>query len=109
MNPRFIIDRPIFAWVVARCILLGGVLTLRALPIEQYPTVARPSLTIRATYPGADAATLDQNVNQVIEQELKERKSVVSGKSVSVRAAISDIRIIKNKTHQTNTLYTEYT
>lgn len=70
MNPRFFIDRPIFAWVVALCILLGGVLTLRALPIEQYPTVAPPSLTIRATYPGADAATLEQNVTQVIEQEL---------------------------------------
>src|SRR3546814_483032 len=70
MNPRFFIDRPIFAWVVALCILLGGVLTLRALPIEQYPTVAPPSLTISATYPGADAATLEQNVTQVIEQEL---------------------------------------
>ena len=70
MGPRFFIDRPIFAWVVSLCILLGGVLTLQALPIEQYPTVAPPSLTIRATYPGADAATLEQNVTQVIEQEL---------------------------------------
>src|SRR3546814_12922654 len=67
---RFFIERPIFAWVVALCILLGSVLTLRALPIEQYPTVAPPSLTISATYPGADAATLEQNVTQVIEQEL---------------------------------------
>ncbi|HWJ68600.1 MAG TPA: efflux RND transporter permease subunit [Sphingobium sp.] len=70
MGPRFFIDRPIFAWVVALCIVLAGVLTLRALPIEQYPTVAPPSLTISATYPGADAATLEQNVTQVIEQEL---------------------------------------
>src|SRR3546814_21096621 len=70
MGPRFFIDRPIFAWVVALCIILGGVLTLQALPIEQYPTVAPPSLTIEATYPGADAATLEQNVTQVIEQEL---------------------------------------
>ena len=70
MSPRFFIDRPIFAWVVALCITLAGVLTLQALPIEQYPSVAPPSLTIRATYPGADAATLEQNVTQVIEQEL---------------------------------------
>ncbi|RIA45515.1 multidrug efflux pump [Hephaestia caeni] len=70
MSPRFFIDRPIFAWVVALCITLAGVLTLQALPIEQYPTVAPPSLTLRATYPGADAATLEQNVTQVIEQEL---------------------------------------
>jgi len=70
MGPRFFIDRPIFAWVMALCILLAGALTLRALPIEQYPTVAPPSLTINATYPGADAQTLEQNVTQVIEQEL---------------------------------------
>jgi multidrug efflux pump len=70
MGPRFFIDRPIFAWVVALCITIAGVLTLQALPIEQYPSVAPPSLTIRATYPGADAATLEQNVTQVIEQEL---------------------------------------
>ncbi|MBB5684207.1 efflux RND transporter permease subunit [Sphingobium boeckii] len=70
MSPRFFIDRPIFAWVVALCIALAGLLTLQALPIEQYPSVAPPSLTISATYPGADAATLEQNVTQVIEQEL---------------------------------------
>jgi multidrug efflux pump len=70
MGPRFFINRPIFAWVVALCISLAGFLALQALPIEQYPTVAPPSLTIRATYPGADATTLEQNVTQVIEQEL---------------------------------------
>ncbi|MGQ5701765.1 multidrug efflux RND transporter permease subunit [Sandaracinobacteroides sp. A072] len=70
MFPRFFIDRPVFAWVVALCISLAGILALAGLPIEQYPSVAPPSLTISATYPGADAATLEQNVTQVIEQEL---------------------------------------
>jgi len=70
MLPRFFIDRPIFAWVLAIGIVIAGVLALRALPIEQYPTVAPPSLTINVTYPGADAATLETNVTQVIEQEL---------------------------------------
>jgi len=68
--PRFFTDRPVFAWVVALIILLAGVLALRALPIEQYPPIAPPSLTIRATYPGADASVLETNVTQVIEQEL---------------------------------------
>ncbi len=68
--PRFFIDRPIFAWVVALGILLAGVIALRALPIEQYPEVAPPSLTISVVYPGADAETLEQNVTQVIEQQL---------------------------------------
>jgi len=70
MAPRFFIDRPVFAWVIALGILLAGVIALRGLPIEQYPSVAPPSLAITVTYPGADAATLEQNVTQVIEQEL---------------------------------------
>src|SRR5690606_22108272 len=70
MTPRFFIDRPVFAWVIAIGILLSGVIALRALPISQYPTIAPPSLTIRATYPGADASVVETNVTQVIEQEL---------------------------------------
>ena len=67
---RFFIDRPIFAWVISLGILLSGFIALRALPIEQYPEVAPPSLAINVVYPGADAATLEQNVTQVIEQQL---------------------------------------
>jgi multidrug efflux pump len=70
MTPRFFIDRPIFSWVIAIGILLAGIIALRGLPVEQYPSVAPPSLTIGVTYPGADASTLEQNVTQVIEQEL---------------------------------------
>ncbi|HEX6994479.1 MAG TPA: multidrug efflux RND transporter permease subunit [Gammaproteobacteria bacterium] len=70
MTPHFFIDRPVFAWVIALTILLAGVLALRALPIEQYPSIAPPSLTIEVTYPGADASVLETNVTQVIEQEL---------------------------------------
>ena len=67
---RFFINRPIFAWVVSLGILLAGFISLRALPIEQYPEVAPPSLAISVVYPGADAATLETNVTQVIEQQL---------------------------------------
>jgi multidrug efflux pump len=68
--PRYFIDRPVFAWVIALGILLGGFMALRALPIEQYPQVAPPSLTISVVYPGADAETLEQNVIQLIEQQM---------------------------------------
>lgn len=67
---HFFINRPIFAWVIAFAILLSGFIALRSLPIEQYPEVAPPSLTISVSYPGADANTLEQNVTQVIEQQL---------------------------------------
>jgi len=67
---NFFIHRPVFAWVIALAILLAGFLSLRLLPVEQYPDIAPPSLALSVVYPGADAATLDQNVTQVIEQEL---------------------------------------
>ena len=70
MFARFFIDRPVFAWVIAIGIALAGILALRSLPIEQYPSVAPPSVTINVTYPGADAATLEQNVTSIIEQEM---------------------------------------
>jgi multidrug efflux pump len=70
MNSRFFIDRPVFSWVIALAILLAGVLSLRALPVEQYPSIAPPSLTVSAVYPGADASALETNVTQVLEQEL---------------------------------------
>ncbi len=70
MAPRFFIDRPVFAWVIALGILLSGIIALRTLPIERYPSIAPPSLQISVAYPGADAAVLETNVTQVIEQEL---------------------------------------
>ena len=70
MSPRFFIDRPVFSWVIALAIVFAGFLALRSLPIEQYPTIAPPSLTISAFYPGADASVLANNVTQPIEQEL---------------------------------------
>ena len=66
----FFIRRPIFSWVLAIGILLSGILALRSLAIEQYPDIAPPSLTVSATYTGADAATVEQNVTQILEQEI---------------------------------------
>ncbi|RBP50635.1 efflux RND transporter permease subunit [Arenicella xantha] len=70
MSPKFFIDRPIFAWVVALTILLAGFTALRALPVEQYPSIAPPSLSVTVNYPGAEASVLETNVTQVIEQAL---------------------------------------
>ncbi|WP_439532278.1 multidrug efflux RND transporter permease subunit [Polymorphobacter sp.] len=67
---RFFVYKPVFAWVIAAFIALAGIIALRALPIEQYPSVAPPSLTLSYTYTGADAETLDKNVTAVIEREM---------------------------------------
>ena len=68
--PQFFIDRPIFAWVVALFILLAGALSIPKLPVAQYPNVAPPQIEIYAVYPGASAATMDESVVSLIEQEL---------------------------------------
>ncbi len=68
--PRFFIDRPVFAWVIAIVIMLGGGLSILRLPIEQYPRIAPPSVQISTLYPGASAKTLENSVTQVIEQKM---------------------------------------
>jgi multidrug efflux pump len=68
--PSFFIDRPIFAWVVAILISLGGVLAILNMGVESYPTIAPPSVTVSASYPGASADTTEKTVTQVIEQQL---------------------------------------
>jgi multidrug efflux pump len=70
MLPRFFIDRPIFAWVIAIIIVLGGYLSLRQLPVASYPAVAPPALSINITYPGASAKVIEETAVALIEQEL---------------------------------------
>ncbi|MCU1728890.1 efflux RND transporter permease subunit [Pseudomonas sp. 7P_10.2_Bac1] len=67
---KFFIDRPIFAWVVALVIMLVGALSILKLPINQYPSIAPPAISISVTYPGASAQTVQDTVVQVIEQQL---------------------------------------
>src|ERR1700694_4868592 len=68
--PQFFIDRPVFAWVLAILITLGGTLALTRLPAEAYPEIAPPQVAVTTTYPGASAATVEATVTQVIEQQL---------------------------------------
>ena len=67
---RFFIERPIFAWVVSIFIMVLGAVSITQLPIAQYPAVAPPTILVTATYPGADAETLEQSVLAVVEREM---------------------------------------
>jgi len=67
---HFFIERPIFAWVIALVIMLAGLLSIFRLPIAQYPSIAPPTITITASYPGASAKTLEDTVTQIIEQRM---------------------------------------
>ncbi len=68
---HFFIDRPIFAWVIAIIIMIAGSLAIFTLPISQYPTIAPPTVSISANYPGASAKVVEDSVTQIIEQNLK--------------------------------------
>ena len=68
--PSFFIDRPIFAWVVAILITMVGTIAMLNMGIESYPNIAPPQVVVSATFPGANADTVEKNVTQVIEQQL---------------------------------------
>ena len=66
----FFINRPVFAWVISICIMLAGYIAIQTLPVEQYPRIAAPTISINASYPGASAEAIENSVTQVIEQSL---------------------------------------
>ena len=68
--PRFFIDRPVFAWVIAILITLSGVVAINNLPVSAYPPIAPPQVNIDASYPGASAEVMESAVTSVIEQQL---------------------------------------
>ncbi|MCM2309741.1 MAG: efflux RND transporter permease subunit [Sulfuritalea sp.] len=81
--PKFFIDRPIFAWVIAIIIVLGGLLALRQLPVASYPAVAPPALAITVNYPGASATVLEETAVALIEQELNGIENLLYMESTS--------------------------
>src|ERR1700751_281337 len=91
--PRFFINRPIFAWVIAIMVMLAGLLSIKKLPISQYPPIAPPQITINAIYPGASAQTVQDPVTQVIEQKLSgiDNLLYISANSDSPAAAATSL------------------
>lgn len=81
--PQFFIRRPVFAWVIALFIILFGVIAIPQLPIARYPSVAPPTVSILATYPGATPQTMNDGVISLIERELSSVKNLLYFESVS--------------------------
>ena len=70
MFSRFFIDRPVFAWVVSIIIMLTGLGAIFSLPVAQYPNIAPPVISVKTSYTGADATTVENSVTQILEQQL---------------------------------------
>src|SRR5581483_9640604 len=82
---EFFIDRPIFAWVLSIVIaLIGGVAAL-VLPIDQYPPITPPTVTVMASYPGASARVVADTIGAPIEQQVNgvERMLYMSSQSTN--------------------------
>ncbi len=93
MLSRFFIERPIFATVIAIVIMVAGALAIRTLPIEQYPTIAPPSVGVFTNYPGASAPTVETSVTQVIEQQLTGLDNLLYFSSSSSSDGSSQIQV----------------
>lgn len=91
--PKFFINRPIFAWVIAIMIMLIGLLAIKTLPVSQYPPIAPPQITINAMYPGASAQTAQDTVTQVVEQKLNGIDNLIYMSSTSDSAGAVAINL----------------
>src|SRR5215213_1343896 len=94
---RIFIDRPIFAWVIAIIIMLMGIGAIAALPVAQYPDVAPTQINVRASYPGASAATLEGSVTQILEQQLTGIVGLLYFQSSSTARGQVSINVILEK------------
>src|SRR5258705_13043054 len=94
---KIFIDRPIFAWVIAIIIMLMGIGAIIALPVAQYPDVAPTQINIRATFPGASAATLESSVTQILEQQLTGIDGLLYFQSSSTARGQVSISVILKK------------
>ncbi len=70
MFSRFFIERPIFATVLAILMVLVGIITVKKLPVAQFPEITPPTVNVSATYPGADAETVAETVGVPIEEQI---------------------------------------
>lgn len=70
MFSLFFIDRPRFAFVISIVITIAGIIAIRTLPIEQYPSITPPEVRVSATYPGASAEVIESTVATIIESEV---------------------------------------
>ena len=93
---RFFIDRPIFAWVLSIIVMLAGALAITTLPLEQYPNIAPPRISVSTTYPGASARTLEDSVTQVIEQRMKGLDGLQAMSSTSASSGQASVSLTFN-------------
>lgn len=97
---KFFIDRPIFAWVIAIFIILFGIISIKSLPVAQYPNIAPPTIQVTANYPGATAQTINDSVTSIIEEQMNGASGLMYMESTS--DATGNAQIVLTFTQETD-------
>ena len=93
MNLRFLIDRPVFSGVISVVIVLMGVIAMKALPVEQYPDIAPPTVNVFCTYPGANAETVQKAVIVPLEEAINGVEDMIYMTSTASNTGDASINI----------------
>ena len=90
---KFFIHRPIFAWVIAIFVVIAGIVSIKQLPVAQYPSVAPPTIRVIAAYPGATASTMDDSVLSLIEREMNGAEGLMYMQSQSTSTGTGQLTL----------------
>lgn len=93
INSGFFIERPVFSWVLSIIIVVIGIIGIRLLPIDQYPQITPPVITIGTSYPGASAVTVSQAVATPLEQQLNGTPGMIYMESSSSNSGGLSIKV----------------
>ena len=93
MFSKFFIDRPIFASVISIIIVLAGLIAIKDLPIQEYPSVIPPQITVQAIYPGADAETLAKTVAAPLEDAINGAPNMIYMTSTASPSGILNLSV----------------
>jgi hydrophobe/amphiphile efflux-1 (HAE1) family protein len=89
----FFIKRPIFAMVISLLIVIGGIVSLFVLPVQEYPEVIPPTVVVSATYTGANAYTVEETVTRPLEDKINGVQGMIYMQSSSTSSGSSKINI----------------
>ncbi len=94
MFSKFFINRPIFASVISIVIILAGIVAIKALPVEQYPNIVPPEISVSAIYPGATAEVLSDTVAAPLEQAINGVNNMIYMYSTSTNSGYTNISVV---------------
>jgi hydrophobic/amphiphilic exporter-1 (mainly G- bacteria), HAE1 family len=93
MISKFFIHRPKFAFVISIVICLAGFIAINSLPVAQYPQIVPPQVTVTASYPGANASTVEKTVTVPLEAQINGVEDMIYMSSKSANDGTSTITV----------------